>query len=219
MSAVPASKLLNAFLKDGLAPVLLGVGFKATGRTYRRAVGDALQVVDIQNWKFNDAKRARFTLELGVCFPRLLAAVAALDAYAFYRENSARPGITECVVRRRIGEFMQPPEDVWWTVSATTGYVPPAGEVAKLLLDAGLPWLESMSTLASVAAGHAPDHALTNRVMLVAALFAQGQVDAGRQAALALAKARYAEGTEPHAALLLQLRSLEALGAPVVGGA
>jgi hypothetical protein len=44
-------------------------------------------------------------------------------------------------------------------------------------------------------------------------------VDAGRQAALALAKARHAEGTEPHAALLLQLRSLEALGAPVVGGA
>ena len=87
------------------------------------------------------------------------------------------------------------------------------------LMDAGLPWLHSMSTLSAVVAGNSASHALTNKVMLVAALFAQGQVDIGGEAAAVLAKARYAEGGEKHRELLHQLHSLEALGKLATGEA
>lgn len=204
----PASKLLTAFIKDKLGPVLLDAGFKATGRVYRRAAGDALHVVDVQNWKFNDSRRARFTIELGVCFPALLAAVAALDAYAFYRDNLGKPGVTECIVRRRIGELMEPAQDAWWTVSATTGHVPAVEEVTGPLLGVGLPWLETMSSLSAVTSASGLNHALSNKVMAIAALFAQGEPEAAGEAAAALAKVRHPEQLEQREALLRQLLSL-----------
>jgi hypothetical protein len=210
-SAIPASKLLNSFIKEEIAPVLLDAGFKATGRVYRRIAADALQVIDLQNWKYNDSKRARFTFELGVCFPKLLAAVCELDAYAFYRDSAARPGVTECAVRRRLGELMDPPQDLWWTVSATTGYVPPAEEITAPLMNAGLPWLQTLSTLSAVTLARADNHALNSKVMDVAALFAMGQTSAAKDAATALATARHPDQPALRSDLLRQLLTLQAL--------
>jgi Domain of unknown function (DUF4304) len=211
-SVLPASKLLNSFIKDKIAPVLLGAGFKATGRVYRRTAGEALQVIDLQNWKYNDSKRARFTIELGVCFPKLLAAVCELDAYAFYRDSAARPGVTECAARRRLGELMDPPQDLWWTVSATTGHVPTAEEITAPLMNAGLPWMQAMSTLSAVTLARADHHALSSKVMDVAALFAIGETGAAIDAASALARARHPDQPALQGDLLRQLHTLQALG-------
>ena len=218
-SAAPASKLLNTFIKDKIAPVLLGEGFKATGRVYRRVAGDALHVIDLQNWKYNDSKRARFTIEIGVCFPKLLAAVSELDAYAFYRENLSKPGVTECAVRRRLGELMDPPKDAWWTISATTGYVPLPEEVTAPLMNAGLPWLQAMSTIPAVSAARVDNHALTSKVMNVALLFAVGEPTTAKDAALALAKARHPGLPEMQSSLTHQLFSLEGLTSSANGEA
>ena len=213
-SSVPASKMLNSFIKDAIAPALLSAGFKATGRVYRRRLADALQVVDLQNWKYNDSKRARFTIELGVCFPRLLGAVSALDAYAFYTDMLDRPGITGCNVRRRLGELMDPPTDIWWTVSATTGFVPAPDQVTTPLLAVGLPWMDSMSTLDAVVLDRARNHALDNQVMNLAALFAVGQTSAARDAASEFAKARHPGRPDLQDSLLAQLLSLQSLSLP-----
>lgn len=203
--------MLNAFIKEGISPLLLREGFKASGRVYRRRVGDALQIIDIQNWKYNDSKRARFTIEVGVCFPHLLVAVAGLSSYAFYRELLDRPGITTCAVRRRIGEFLEPRQDVWWTVSATTGHVPPAEEVTRPLQSAALPWLQAMSSLHAVCMARTENHALTSAVMDVAALFALGQLSKAKEAAESLAKARNPTQPALEQTLLAELLSLESL--------
>jgi Domain of unknown function (DUF4304) len=216
-SPVPASTLLNSFVKAELGPVLIDAGFKASGRVFRRPDGEAIQVVDFQNWKYNDSKRARFTVEVGVCFPRLLAAVSELDAYAFYREKVGKPGVTECAVRRRLGELMDPPQDLWWTISATTGYVPSVEEVTAPLIGIALPWMRAMSAFSAVAAARAENHALTNRVMAVAALFALGDTSAAKDAAIALAKARHPDRPELEGSFLRQLLSLEALHTPASG--
>lgn len=209
--AVPASKMLNAYLKDAIAPVLLAAGFKATGRVYRRAVGEVLQVVDIQNWKFNDPKRARFTVEVGVCFPSLLAAIAELESYAFYRPNLAKPGITECAVRRRLGMFLDPPQDTWWTVSATTGHVPPAESVTGPLVSAALPWMQRMSDVSAWASAGTDEHALSSPVMGVAAQYALGRDRVATEAAAALAKARHPTQPELEQGLLAELLTLRRL--------
>jgi hypothetical protein len=201
--------MLNSFIKEALSPVLIDAGFKAAGRVYRREVGDALQLVDIQNWKFNDSKRARFTIEVGVCFPRLLTAVAELESYAFYRENLGKPGITECAVRRRLGEFLDPPQDTWWTVSATTGHLPPVEDVTSPLTTAAIPWMESMSEVCALASARSERHALSNKVMDVAALFALGQKALAMDAAKQLAGARHPTQPELAQGLLRELVSLE----------
>ena len=190
---VPASKLLTSFIRDAISPVLVNEGFKATGRVFRRTRGDALQVVDIQNWKNNDSKRARFTIEVGVCFPRLLEVVAGLDSYRFYREMIAKPGITACAVRRRIGEFLEPSQDRWWTISATTGHVPDPDEVSHPLASAAIPWMESMSKLAALANDRAKQHALDNKVMHIAALFALGEKAAAEEKAKVFASANHGD--------------------------
>jgi hypothetical protein len=210
-STVPASKMLNSYIKEQISPVLLAAGFKATGRIYRRIAGDAFQIIDIQNWKYNDSKRARFTIEVGVCFPRLLAGVSELSAYAFYKENLPKPGIAECAVRRRLCEFLDPRQDVWWTVSATTGYLPPVEEVMHPLKMAALPWMHAMSTLSALVSARTEGHALTNRVMDVAALFAVGQNIAAIEAASSLANARCPTQPELEKNLLAELTSLKKL--------
>jgi hypothetical protein len=206
--------MLNTYIKDAIAPVLLGAGFRATGRVYRREAGDAFHVVDIQNWKYNDSKRARFTIEVGVCFPRLLAAVSELDAYAFYKPNVAKPGITECAVRRRLGMFLTPPEDTWWTVSATTGYVPPAEQITGPLTTAALPWTQDMSAISALVAAGKANHTLSSPVMEVAALFALGQESAATVAAASLSKARHPTQPILEKGLLDELLSLQWLEPP-----
>jgi hypothetical protein len=206
--------MLNSYLKDAIVPVLLEAGFKSTGRVFRRVADEALQVVDIQNWKFNDSKRARFTIEVGVCFPRLLAAVAELEAYAFYRPNLAKPGVTECAVRRRLGMFLDPPQDMWWTVSATTGYVPPAEEVVGPLTNAAFPWMQRMSVLSAVVSQDKGDHVLASPVMDVAAYFATGQANAAAEAAASLSKARHPNQPDLEQGLLSELLLLRRLQPP-----
>lgn len=147
---LPASKMLNDFLKKSIVPPLKDLGFAGKGRVLTRAQGDGVQVIDIQNWKYNDSKRARFTVEIGVCFPQVLAQVAKLDEFAYYLPYVSKPDIVACQVRERTGMFLDRPEDHWWTVSAVTDHVPDPAEILTPLLERGLPWLDARSTLAAL---------------------------------------------------------------------
>lgn len=142
-----ATQLLQTFLKSGVAPPLKAAGFTAQGRVWRREVGDVLQIIDIQLWKYNDALSARFTVELGVCFPQLLAAVAALNQFAYFRPQLAKPSITECIERTRIGMLLDDAHDHWWSVTASPSNLPDADEIIAPLMSRGLPWLQRYSSL------------------------------------------------------------------------
>ncbi len=144
---VPASKMLNAYLKREITPRLAELGFKAQGRVHRRIKDEVVQVVDIQNWKYNDPKRARFTVEVGVCHPVILRCLASHPRFSYYAQNLEKPTITECSLRQRLGFFLDSPEDRWWTVSAVTDYLPPPAEILHPLLTRAIPWLERHSLI------------------------------------------------------------------------
>lgn len=144
---IPASKMLTAFLRDAIAPALADAGFKGRSRTFRRTRGDAVQVVEILLHKLNDAKRARFALEFGLCFPRLCSLAMDAGIAEAGRFDTAQPGITDCVLRRRLGEFLADPTDLWFTVSAVTQHVPEASDVVSPFVERALPWLDACATL------------------------------------------------------------------------
>jgi hypothetical protein len=201
---IPASKMLNDFLKKSIVPPLKEVGFAGKGRVLTRADGDGIQVIDIQNWKYNDPKRARFTVEIGVCFPQVLAQVAKLDEFAYYQPYVQKPAIVACHVRERTGFFLDNPEDHWWTVSAVTGHVPDPAEVLTPLLERGLPWLNARSTFAGLVemgvAGGGPQGIII--------LATRGCHDAAVAEAQRYAERRHAHNPDAEPAFLTQLLGL-----------
>jgi hypothetical protein len=150
--SIPASKRLNDFLKKSIVPELKKLGFAGKGRVLTRTQGDGVQVVDIQNWKYNDPANARFTIEIGVCFPQVLAQVARLDEFSYLLPYVGKPDIATCHVRERLGMFLDAPEDYWWTISAVTGESPEPAPILALLQTRGLPWLDARSTYAGLVA-------------------------------------------------------------------
>lgn len=142
--------MLNDFLKKSIVPTLKERGFAGKGRVLTRAQGDGVQVVEIENGKYNDSRRARFTVEIGVCFPQVMETVAQLEKFAYLLPYLNKPQVGICHVRERLGMLFDQPEDHWWTVSAVTDHVPEPTEILTPLLERGLPWLEARSTLAGL---------------------------------------------------------------------
>ena len=139
---MPATKLLQKVFRDTLEPAIVHLGFEGKNGTYRRTRNGLMDIVDVQRWKYNDASRARFTIELGTCVPVALEMAAALPSFAYFRASVASPGITECAERERLGILMPAPEDLWWTVSSGTDPSAVAHEVIANLDTFGIPWLE-----------------------------------------------------------------------------
>lgn len=146
-----ASRQLQNALRKTLGPGILRHGFAGEKRIYRRQRNGLLDIVDVQLWKDNDASRARFTIELGICVPVALAMVAELPSFAYMRSVLGNPGITECTERERLGMLMPTPRDRWWTVSAGTDPEAVASEALATLASHGLPWLETHASLAAFA--------------------------------------------------------------------
>ena len=201
---IPASKLLNGFLRESITPELKKAGFVGKGRVFRRSMGDALQVVEIQNWKYNDPERARFTLEVGVCFPGILTEVSQFDAFSFYRPYVENPGITLCSLRERLGMFLDTPEDHWWEVNAVTGHLPDPPEILNPLLQKAVPWLDTWSSLAFFVQNGTPGDGQLG----IAALAACGRLDEAIAAAHRHAKFRHQQDAEAEQVLFCELERL-----------
>jgi hypothetical protein len=148
---IPATKLLQKAIKGALDPAIARMGFEGKKRTYRRTRNGLLDIVDVQLWKYNDANRARFTIELGICVPVALEMAAALQSFAYFRSSVVNPGITECAERERIGILMPEPRDRWWTVSSGTIPSDVANEAIINLEKFGIPWLERYDSLEAFA--------------------------------------------------------------------
>lgn len=148
---IPATKLLQKAIKGTLDPAIVRMGFEGKKRSYRRTRNGLLDIVDIQLWKYNDATRARFTIELGICVPVALEMTAALQSFSYFRPSIANPGITECAERERLGILMPEPRDRWWTMSSGTDPSDVANEVIANLQRFGIPWLERHESLEAFA--------------------------------------------------------------------
>jgi uncharacterized protein DUF4304 len=143
--------------------VLRPLGFRKSGRTYNRLSPDGLtQVINLQIRRpdpippqladiYAPGAHDRFTVNLGVWVPEVAK-------YHLVAPRSTLIQEYDCQIRARLGDFVSPPEDVWWPLDDSW----PQGAAAalQLLESGGLPFLEQFGTRDGIVAGwlrRAPD--------------------------------------------------------------
>ena len=101
------ARVIDRVAADALADPLSAAGFRRDGRTWRRRLGDAVQVVQVQASRCNVGADGQFTLNAGVYFPALAARLGLFP-------SSDSPEEADCHVRTR----PMPPGRSWWKVRA-----------------------------------------------------------------------------------------------------
>jgi len=114
-------RVIDRVATEALAAPLAAAGFKTTGRTWRRQVGDTVQVVHVQASRHNAGADGQFVLTAGVYFPALAARLA------LFPPNES-PGEPDCQVRTR----PMPPGRKWWKVRAA-GVAKPEPDAGRVL--------------------------------------------------------------------------------------
>jgi hypothetical protein len=122
----------NKWLQRALAPALKLRGFKKSGATWRKESGDAIGVLNLQGSQWGPS----FYLNLGVYFRAL--------------GDGDQPPESHCHIRTRLTEIVPNRE----RLNALLNFEQPvednvrARELETLVLEHGLPWLETVSTVA-----------------------------------------------------------------------
>jgi hypothetical protein len=122
-------RVIDRVAADALAAPLKAAGYRKDGRTWRRRVGDTVQVVHAQASQSNVGADGRFTLTAGVYFPALAARLGLFPPTDAPREM-------DCHVRTR----PLPPGRDWWKVRAA-GVATPDQEAGRVL-GAVFSWLD-----------------------------------------------------------------------------
>ena len=122
------ARVIDHIADEALADPLQATGFRRNGRTWRRRVGDAVQVVHVQASRHNAGADGEFVLNAGVYFPALAARLALFPP-------SDAPGEADCHVRTR----PMPPGRRWWKVRAAEAARPQDG---RQMLKSVFSWLD-----------------------------------------------------------------------------
>jgi hypothetical protein len=159
-----------------LAPALAPHGFARQARTLWRERGEgnarALQVVNLQGYKWNEGSRGSFCVNLGVQFPALHELLAARPGHDWMRPWIGRADEAACTLRARIDEVLPdrrdaawPPglargEDHWFGIGEDTDLAALGTLVAALVVEHALPWLDEAGDLAACFEGRTGRHRL-----------------------------------------------------------
>ena len=135
-----AQRLLDQVIAGSLTPVLRPWGFKKTGHNFRRALAQCTQVVNVQASSWSSAKELRFTVNMGVFYPEVLA-LGPLDRW---KPGASGPPEHKCQLRTRLGQFMPGGADKWWTIHAGDDAGPAVNELTDAFTLYGVPWLEAV---------------------------------------------------------------------------
>jgi Domain of unknown function (DUF4304) len=141
VSKTHARRILDEVINSSLTPILRPLGFKKTGHNLRRALAQCTQVVNVQASNWSSAKDLRFTVNMGVFYPQVLAH----GPFDGWRPSLSAPPEHRCQLRARLGQFMPGGEDKWWTIHAVDDASPVANELREMFKAHGLPWLEAVS--------------------------------------------------------------------------
>lgn len=139
-----ASKLIEQIVKAGVTTTLKPLGFRKSGRTFRRIVESAVQVINVQSCKWNTADEASFRVNLGVFFPEIYSALYEEEGG---RVSAAGPHEPDCTIRTTLGDLLPRPKDFWWKLHPHSAVDQVSANVASQLRELALPWLEAHTPL------------------------------------------------------------------------
>jgi hypothetical protein len=149
--AVHPRILIDAVVKEAVAPVLRGAGFSRRSRTWRRRPTPAVtQVLNLQASPWNAVARdyvertsASFTLNLGLH-------VAGVDEIIGWTLMHSVPLENECHVQLRVGNLLEDGCDHWWRMETERDVPSVAENVSDVLRGVVLPWFDAHSSVAAV---------------------------------------------------------------------
>ena len=122
-------RVIDGVAADALGAPLKAAGYRRDGRTWRRRVGETVQVLQVQASQSNVGADGRFLLNAGVYFPALAARLELFPP-------TDAPLEMDCHVRAR----PMPPGRQWWRVRAA-GVAKPDQEAGGVL-GAVFSWLD-----------------------------------------------------------------------------
>jgi hypothetical protein len=117
--------------------VLAAHGFRKSGSTFHRPLGDVVQLVQLQSSTRSTAQRLVATVNLAV-FSTLLEARLG--------DPVPSPSVPGAHWRERIGHLAPARDDLWWEVTRPAEAEAAGAELAALLRDFGLPALAELDS-------------------------------------------------------------------------
>lgn len=110
------------------------LGYVKSAQTFRHIADGNCALIDFQRSVKNSRDTLLFTVNLGVVCGKLI------DPH-FADIRKAR--IVDAHLRQRIGKFLAGHPDKWWEITATTNPLSLVEELLDLLLNQGVPFIES----------------------------------------------------------------------------
>lgn len=128
------SDLIDELVKTHLKPALKELGFKSKSSTFFRQNGELVEIISPQKSSWNDANESKFTINLGVYWPKVHEILGGLIA-------SLPPKEYDCTIRKRLGSLFDNGKDFWWSVSPNSDIGQIGADVVEKVRHYELPWL------------------------------------------------------------------------------
>lgn len=162
--------LIDEIIKLGIADFLKIHGFKKTGRTWHLIKDDNWLIVNLQASTTNMGGEGKFTINVGVYVPAIVALDGQLPA-------NGKPKEYDSTIRKRLGSLFSG-QDYWWEVDSTSDLFLISSDVVEKLNCYGLPWLQTHSNIAAISEALKDNPSL---VSICAALLADGKEEASKR--------------------------------------
>lgn len=199
-----ASRVAHSLLKAD--------GFTRRGNHLFRDLGGTIQAFNFQSSRWGSRDSGSFTVNLVVTSEWLYTCWIG-------RCLPANPATALFPIQMRIGSLMPEQRDWWWEVSETTNLENLATEVANVLVNVGLPFLERFGTpeamLQTVRESRGLPGLTPPMVTLVHAILA-AQIGCANEAREQLAKADLDAANSPFAATVRSIRERLQLRMPTL---
>ena len=130
--------MIRKIAKDFLTPSLKPLDFNNRGAVWNRKRGEFVDVISLQRSKGSSEFEESITVNIGLVVPEFIQAIYGKSPPSFFQEGFG-------VIRVRLGEagdVSGRAPDKWWDVTEQN-LVDTANEIQSLVLNKGLPFLES----------------------------------------------------------------------------
>ncbi len=146
----PITLAMDTLVAEHVAPFLKARGFRKKGQRFARGVGDVIQVIEFDRWKYNEGSKGKFGVTLAVFHPALWTMVKeARPGWIGDAFDVRFPPVQNGIVDRHV----LPPEedrdgmDNLWPLDAERSLDGAAGTLLHALETIALPWLEANAQL------------------------------------------------------------------------
>ena len=134
------SDLIDELVKLHLKPALKELGFKSKSSTFFRQNSELVEVASPQKSQWNSAEEAKFTINLGVYWPKVHEMLRRVPA-------SVPPKEYDCTLRQRLGPLFDQHRDYWWTVTPNSDVRAIGEDVVEKVRRYALPWFVKATSL------------------------------------------------------------------------